>query len=335
MTRRLPILALLLALTAGCGVASGGEQDRLTIYSGRDEALVGPILERFAEETGIGVDVRYGDSAELALLLAEEGEDSPADVFYSQSPGATGYLAGEDLLAPLPEDLTGRVDQAYRDQEGRWVGVTGRQRVLVHNTELVDEAELPASVLDLAGEEWAGRVGVAPSNGSFQDFVTALRGAEGDEAAAAWLAGLAEGGAPTYANNNAIVEAVGRGEIEMGLVNHYYTYRFLAEDPDLPIANHLFADGDIGALVLPSPVSVLASSPRQEAAAELAAYLLADEAQRFFAEETKEYPLAAGLEPAADVPPLDAASAPAIDVDGLGGGLRRTVDLIEDSGLDG
>jgi len=333
MTRRLSTLVLLLALTAAAGC--GGGEERLTIYSGRDQALVGPILERFAEETGTGIDVRYGDSAELALLLAEEGASSPADVFYSQSPGATGYLAGQDLLAPLPPELTDRVDPAYRDADGRWVGVTGRQRVLVYNTDLVDAADLPDSVFDLTGEEFAGRVAVAPTNGSFQDFVTALRGAVGDDAAADWLAGLAEGGAPTYANNNAIVEAVGRGEVEMGLVNHYYGYRFLAEDPDLPIANHAFADGDVGGLVLASPVAVLASSPRQEAAGELAAFLLADEAQRYFADETKEYPLATGVEPAADVPPLDPSSAPEVDVDDLGGGLERTVELIEQSGLDG
>jgi iron(III) transport system substrate-binding protein len=316
---------------SGC---SGGE-DRVTIYSGRGESLVGPVLEQFSADTGIGIDVRYGDSAELALLIDEEGANTPADVFYSQSPGASGYLAERGRLGRLPDEILRQVDEPFRGSEGRWVGVTGRQRVLVYNSDVVGEEELPASVLAVNDEPYAGRVAVAPSNGSFQDFVTALRLTEGEDVARRWLEGLAAQGAPTYANNNAIVEAVGRGEVDMGLVNHYYNYRFLEEDPSLPTRNHVFGGGDIGALLIDSTASVTASAQDNANARRLIEYLLSEETQRYFADETKEYPLAADVPPADDVPPLDPASIPTVELDELGGGLERTLELIRESGLDG
>jgi iron(III) transport system substrate-binding protein len=329
------IVALVLAAAAfltACTGAAGAE--RLTVYSGRGESLVAPVLEAFNDETGIGIDVRYGDSADLALLIDEEGDATPADVFYSQTPGATGFLAANDRLAPLPDDVLGKVDERFRGTDALWVGVTGRQRVLVYNSDALDESDLPASVLDVNDEPFAGRVAVAPSNGSFQDFVTALRQTEGEDVARDWLEGLVAADAPTYANNNAIVEAVGRGEVDMGLVNHYYNYRFLDEAPDLPSRNHVFGGDDIGALLIDSTVAITAASDNPDAE-KLVEYLLAEDAQRFFADQTKEYPLAAGVEPADDVPPLDLSTVPSVDINELGGGLESTLELIRASGLGG
>ncbi len=325
-------MATALALT---GCAAAGADDELVVYSGRSRELVEPILERFHEETGIRLAVRYGGSAELALLIAEEaaGGRVQADAFFSQSPGAVGFLAQEDLLAALPQRILSQVPARFRGASGRWVGVSGRQRVLVYNRDLVSEAELPDSVFDLTDPRYAGRVALAPSNGSFQDFVTIMRQMKGDEATLAWLTAMAEGGAPTYANNNAILEAVSRGEVPMGLVNHYYNHRFLAEDPDLPSRNHLLAGDDPGAAVIPSTMSVIEGSEQAEAAAGLVDFLLSAEAQEYFARETFEYPLAGGVQPAAGLPPLESLEAPAVDIDRLGGGLEETVDLLRRSGL--
>ena len=331
-TLALPLAAALLALALP---ACTGGRDALTIYSGRTSNLVGPLLERFYEETGIDIDVKYGDSAELALQIAEEGERSPADVFFSQSPGAVGFLARQGRLAQLDQSLLGKVDARFRAPNGRWVGVTGRQRVLVYNTELVREEDLPRSVFELTEPRYAGKVALAPSNGSFQDFVTAMRALRGDEATLAWLEGMARNGSPTYANNNAIVEAVGRGEVPMGLVNHYYNYRFLEENPDQPTRNHTFPADDPGALVIPSSVSILASADKREEAERFVNFLLSEEAQRYFSEETFEYPLAAGVQPSAGLPPLEQVEGPDVDVDQLGGGLERTLELIRDAGFTG
>jgi iron(III) transport system substrate-binding protein len=334
MSRKTAVVtfALLLALaSAGC---SNG-RDALTIYSGRTQNLIGPLLERFNKETGIAIDVKYGDSAELALLLDEEGDRTPADVFLSQSPGATGFLAGKGRLGQLEAGVLDKVDPRFRNADGRWVGISGRQRVLVYNSEQVTEAELPDSVLELTGDRYAGKVAVAPSNGSFQDFVTAMRQLEGEEATAAWLKAMAANEPRTYANNNAIVEAVSRGEVEMGLVNHYYNYRFQQEDPDTPSRNHGFADGDVGALVIPSTASVLEGTDKADEAGRFVDFLLTAEAQRYFSDQTFEYPLVAGIPAAEGLPPLTSLHSPDYDVDALGGGLERTVELIRSSGFNG
>ena len=327
----LSVLALLLRAAVGC--SSGPEP--ITIYSGRGSSLVGPVLEDFAEATGISVNVRYGDSAELALLIEQEGDRSPADVFYSQSPGATGHLAGLDRLAVLPQETLDLVDDRFRNGDGLWVGVSGRQRVLVYNADLVEEADLPSSVFEVLDPPLAGRVAVAPNNGSFQDFITAMRQVEGEDVARDFLEGLVATDAPTYANNNAIVEAVGRGEVEMGLVNHYYNHRFLAEDPDLPSRNHRLDGDDIGALLIAAPISVLEGTDQPEAARMLVEFLLSAEAQEYFATETFEYPLARGAVAAEGVPPLDTIDVPPFDIDQLGGGLDATLELIRSSGLAG
>ena len=329
---RLLLGALVLALAAtGCV----GDRDALTIYSGRGENLVGPLLERFSEETGIAIDVRYGDSADLALLVGEEGERTPADVFYSQSPGAVGFLAERDLLAELGEGVLAEVDERFESPQGLWVGLTGRQRVLVYNEELVSPDELPESVFAVTGEPYAGEVALAPSNASFQDFVSVMRQVEGDERTRAWLEAMAESDAPTYANNNAIVEAVGRGEVPMGLVNHYYNERFLAEDPGLPSRNYVFPDEDLGSIVLVTTASILRTTDHREEAERFVRFLLSEEAQEFFGQETFEYPLAAGVEPAADLPPLGSVELPEYSIDELGGELQGTVRMIAESGLEG
>ena len=327
------LLAVAATLTlTGC---SAGNSDELTIYSGRSSDLVGPLLEEFAKTSGIPVAVKYGDSTDLALLIGEEGDRSPADVFFSQSPGTVGYLGEKGLLAPLRDDLTEQVPEAYRSSEDLWVGITARQRVLVYNQELVAENELPQSVLELIQPQYRGKVGVAPSNASFQDFVTAMRQKTGDEATLDWLEGMAANDSPVYANNNAIVEAVGRGEIPLGLVNHYYNERFLAEDPSLPSRNYRFPQGDLGALVIESSASVLAGTDKTEQAQEFIEFLLDRDSQEFFASETFEYPLVSGVDPAGDLPALDELEAPEVDVDERGGGFAETQELIEQSGIAG
>lgn len=327
----LPLLALGLAATLP---ACTSDSERLTIYSGRSEDIIEPLLVEFAEETGIDIDVRYGDSADLALLINEEGDQSPADVFLSQSPGAVGFLDQQGALAPLDESVLDLVDAENRASDGNWVGISGRVRVLVYNTDDVDPADLPDSVLDLTDPAFEGDVAVAPSNASFQDFVTAMRSELGDDVAEEWLTGMADNDAPVYANNTAIVEAVGRGEVPMGLVNHYYNVRAKEEDPSVPSENYTFPDGDIGSLLIVTAASVLETSDLPDEAAQLVEFLLSEDSQEFYSEETFEYPLAAGVEPADSLAPLDTLSVDTIDFDELGGGLERTRELIEDSGLE-
>jgi iron(III) transport system substrate-binding protein len=329
--RRHFLAAIALPVAVLAGACSGG-RDALTIYSGRDEALVGPVLEDFAEQTGIDVDVRYGESGELALLLNEEGDEAQADVFLSQSPGPMAAVGEGAGLAELDPDVLDLVDEKWRGADGKWVGVTARQRVLVYNTEMVSEDELPESVFDLVDPEYAGEVAVAPTNASFQDFVTAMRQTEGDDAAQEWLDGMAENESPAYADNSSIVAAVGRGEIPMGLVNHYYNFRALEEDPSLPTRNHVFPGDDLGSLLIDSTVGILAPTDHREDADRLVEFLLGEDAQEFFSRETFEYPLASGAAPAEELPPLEEVEGLDVDLTGLGD-LAATARMIEASGL--
>jgi iron(III) transport system substrate-binding protein len=315
----LVLAALLVATSCGDDAGSAGS---ITVYSGRSEELIAPLLDAFTDDTGIRVDAQYGDSADLALLIQTEGENSPADVFISQSPGALGLLDGDGLLGPLDPDLLGLVEPAYAAGDGSWVGITGRVRVIVYNEDLIDEADLPSSVADLTDPTFAGKIGVSPSNGSFQDFVTAMRNAQGDDATLEWLRGMAANDSPNYPTNAAIVEAVGRGEVPMGLVNHYYNLRALEADPALPSRNHFLPADDVGSLVIVTGGAVLASAEEPT------------RAQAQFVAETQEYPLRLGSDAPDGLPALDGFSTNVIDYDLLGEGLTGTIELIRESGIE-
>ncbi|HEX6419103.1 MAG TPA: extracellular solute-binding protein [Acidimicrobiales bacterium] len=334
-TRRLAGAVLVVAVTAGAAGCGSGGDDRLVVYSGRSRDLIGPLLDDFSDKAGVGIDVRYGDSADLALLIDEEGDRTPADVFISQSPGAVGFLDGAARLGPLSQAIVDLVPEGDAAADNTWVGLSGRVRTLVYNTDLVDPAALPGSVLDLTGDDFAGRVALAPTNASFQDFVTVLRDEIGDEDTRGWLEGMAAGDPPTFENNTAIVEAVGRGEVPMGLVNHYYALRATSDDPDLPVANHFFPEGDLGSTLLVTAAAILEGTDQREDAERLVEFLLSAEAQRFFSDETFEYPLAEGAEANEALPPLDQISATRVELDELGGGLEATTQMIDESGLAG
>jgi iron(III) transport system substrate-binding protein len=342
MTRSLRLLALLLAATlvaTACGDdddASGGDGDEtpgesLVVYSGRSEELVGPLLDLFEEETGIRVEVRYGDTAEMAGLILTEGGSSPADVYYGQDAGALGALAADGRLVELPASIVDQVPEALRSTQGQWVGLSGRARVVAYNTGELSEDDLPDSILDFTDPEWSGRIGWAPTNGSFQAFVTALRVLEGEDAARDWLEGIVANDAQEYNNNIAVIEAVAAGEVDVGFVNHYYLYRFLAEDADYPVANKFFSDGDPGALINVAGVGIVDSSDRQDEAQRFVEWLLSDTAQQYFAEETYEIPVVEGVSPAAELPDLDALTLPDLDLDRLED-LEGTLELLNEVG---
>ena len=335
-TRRFLAIALALAVgvsTAAAGCSSGGGDDRLYIRSGRTKNLIGPLLDKYAEETGTKIDVRYGDSADLALLTDEEGDRTKVDVFISQSPGAVGFLDAKGMLSELPQNVVDEVPEGDAADDGHWVGLSGRVRTLVYNTDLIDPADLPDSVLDLADPQYAGQVAVAPSNGSFQDFVTVLRTHVGEQETADFLKALADGDAPTFSDNTAIVEAVGRGEVPMGLVNHYYAYVAKAENPDLPVENHFFPAGDYGSTLLVTAASIVDGTDRPDEAEQFVEFLLSPESQQYFGDQTFEYPLASGAEAADELPPFEDVTATRVDLGALGSGLEATAEMIDASGL--
>jgi iron(III) transport system substrate-binding protein len=337
--RRLVAAAAVLFILAGlaaCGDSDEPGDKKLTVYSGRSESLVKPAFEQFQKATGIKVEVRYGDTAAMAAQLIEEGADSPADLFLAQDAGALGAVSKKGLFAPLPAEVLAKVPAGFRARNGEWVGVTGRSRVLVYNTDQVPAADLPKSVFELTGPRWRGKVGVAPTNGSFQAFVTALRVQHGEAKAREFLTGLKANDAQIRESNVLIVQEVNAGKLAAGLVNHYYVFARAKEEgttvDGLKARLHFFPDGDTGALVNVSGVGVLRKAASDPDARALVDYLLGTEGQTYFAAQTYEYPLVAGVPTAPTLPALTSLEAPAIDLNDLDT-LQTTVQLIKEVGL--
>jgi iron(III) transport system substrate-binding protein len=341
MRRRLTLVAVVLSLAllaAACGDdgdetgANGDASGELVVYSGRNEDLVGPLIEQFEEESGIDVEVRYGDTAEMAAQILEEGDNSPADVFFGQDAGALGALAKDGRLTPLSEAQLGLVRDGLKDDDGRWVGTSARARVVVYNNQELTEADLPDSILDFVDPKWEGRIGWAPTNGSFQAFVTALRVVEGEDGARAWLEGIQANKPLAYDNNIATVEAVAAGEVSVGFVNHYYLYQFLAEDPDYAASNKLYGGGDPGGLVNVAGAGLLDTASNVDEANAFIDFLLSTDAQTYFAEETYEIPVADGVQPVDGVPTLDEVTLATVDLNQLDD-LAGTLALLTELGI--
>lgn len=326
----LTIVGLGASLLTGCSSDSG---DTLTIYSGRNQNLIEPILKDFTKDTGIKVEVKWGGTADLALLLAEEGDKTKADMFISQSPGAIGFLGEKGLLGTLPDKTLNKVSKDFRGTKGNWIGLSGRVRCAIINSDDSKADFVPGSVFDLTKPEFKGKVAVAPRNGSFQDFVTAMRLEHGDDKTKAWLKGLKDNEAVTFKNNITTIKGVDAGEAKVGLVNHYYNARILKDNKDAKTKNVFFDKGDIGNLLISTGIAPLKASKKTENANKLADYLTSKKAQEYFSSETMEYPLAEGVDAPKGLPPLKEVNYATVDVNKLGGGLKATLEMIEASGL--
>jgi iron(III) transport system substrate-binding protein len=330
----LALTGLLVVAACGSGVATpSGLESSLTVYSGRSESLVGPLVQRFEEQYGVDAQVNYAGTTDLAATILEEGDASPADVFFAQDAGALGAVAEAGQLAPLPQATLDAVDPRFVSDDGRWVGVSGRARVVIYDTRVLEEADLPASIDGFTDPAWKGRIGWAPTNASLHAFVTAYRVLNGDEAAQAWLEGIQANEPKVYDNNDAVLAAVAAGEVEVGFVNHYYLMRQLAEQgEDFPVRNHFFDGGDPGSLVNVAGVGILPTARNPVAAQAFVDFLLSDESQEYFATETHEYPLIEGVAADPNLPALTDIQSPDIDLSDLSD-LEGTLQLMQAAGV--
>jgi len=325
----LSVATLALLITA----CSDDDNPSLTIYSGRSPDLIGPLLNQFAEETGIDVAVRYGGTAALTALILEEGKKSPADVFIAQDAGALGAVGAEGLFSKIDQELLELVPETYRSTDSNWIGLSGRARVIVYNTDALTPNDLPNSILEFTNPEWKGRIAWAPMNGSFQAWVTALRLSEGEDGARAWLEGIKANDVTEYMNNISIVDAVGRGAVDAGFVNHYYLKRFLAEEGEgFAARNYYTGPGDIGTLVNVAGAGILNSSDEQESGTRLLKFMLGTEAQTYYTEINSEYPLVDGVPSNGDLPSINDIKPPAINLSDLSD-LQGTLDLLRSVGV--
>lgn len=339
----LTALAIIAVLAGSCGgwpgnptetVPDPGETDlggSLVVYSGRSEELVGPLVMRFEQDRGVDVEIRYGSSSEMAATLLSEGAASPADVFYAQDPASLGSVPG--LVSALPDALLSMVPERFRDPGGLWVGTTARSRVLAYNPSLVSEDELPQTFHDLSDSEWAGQVGIAPTNASFIAFVSAMILLEGEESTLSWLSGMAANQPVEFDGNAAIAAAIDAGDVSVGLINHYYVLELGAEQGSTTARNHFFETPDAGSLVMPSGASILSTSSNRAAGEAFIAFLLSPESQAYFAENVFEYPVVEGVPGPEGAPPIDSLASPDLSSTDLASVLDTATDLITEAGL--
>lgn len=335
--RTIAAVAALAIVTSACSSSSSSsdttqasKETSLTVYSGRSEELVKELFTAFTSETGIAVDARYGDSGEMAALLLTEGSSSPADVFFSQDAGALGAV--EEMFAELPEQTLSTVDSQYSATSGKWVGITGRVRVVVYNPTL---APTPPNTIDgLLDAQWSGKIGFAPTNASWQSFVTALRVLRGEEAAEEWLTAFAKNKPVAFEKNSAVRDAVNSGEVSLGLVNHYYLLEKIAAEGASAVKakNQFMAAGDVGGLVNVAGAGILASAKHSTAAQKFIDFLQSETAADYFRTKTWEYVLTKGATQAEGIPALAELKAPSIDLSNLKS-LDITQELLQKVGL--
>ncbi|MQS11290.1 iron ABC transporter substrate-binding protein [Streptomyces kaniharaensis] len=342
-----------LSLVAACAVAltacgsSGGSADgspapsgsaalagqTITVYSGQHEQTVKALTEDFTKRTGIKVELRSGDEAELANQILQEGAASPADVFYAENPPALTVLGDKGLLAPAAADTLKSVPTADSSAKGDWVGISARTSAFLAATGKGADTAPPASVLDLAKPEWKGRLGIAPGETDFAPVVTQVVKAKGEDAAKQWLKGLKDN-AKVYDSNEDLSTAINSGEVEGGVIDHYYFYRMRDEKGAAAThaTLHYFPKGDPGALVDVSGAAVLKNGKHQAAAQAFLGYLASAPAQTVIAgSESYEYPLVADVKGKPELPALDGIGAVA-DPAQLGDG-KQALSLLQDAGL--
>ena len=325
--------ALIFLAFSGCFLfAAEAVLAQITVYSGRNRALIEPLVDRFQAETGITVRVRYGGTTQLAVAILEEGRRSPADVFWSQDAGALGALHNGNMLIALPDSITQALPYQFRNSARTWVSTSARARVLAYDANRISAEDLPASVYDLTGPEWRGKVGWAPTNASFQSFVTAMRALDGEEKTRQWLVDMRRNGAIAYNNNNSILQAIEAGEVLVGLTNHYYIDRAIASNPNYPIRFAFFETGDTGNLINVAGLGIVAPSRRVEQATRFIHFMIQEEAQQFFRDSTFEYPVKTGLEQGYRMIEDVLELAPDIDLDLLED-LDGTLRLLRQTGL--
>ncbi len=307
---KLPLLGARLAIVAlvlsACGSSAGHGGTAITLYNGQHEQTTAALVAAFEKQTGITVNVRTGDEAELGDQIMQEGSSSPADVFYTENTPVLEALRERGLLAAVAPSTLAAVPSRYDSAHGDWVGVSARVSVLVYNTAQIKASQLPSSILELAEPKWKGKLGFAPSETDFQPLITSIVKSDGKAAAERWLKGL-QANSKTYPDNETVVAQVNNGESAVGLINHYYWFRLRAEigAGAMHSALHYYAAGDPGDLVDVSGAAVLKSSSHQAAAQRFLAFLVSHAGQETIAHShSYEYPLRPGVAPASGLRPF-------------------------------
>jgi len=293
----------LLSVSAGCFLTFvelamptlAAAADKLTVYSGRAERLIKPVLDAFTAKTGIQIELLSSGTTELVNRMKAEGDRSPADVFITNDAGSLEMARTAGLLRPLNmREVERAIPHQFRAADNSWIGLSGRFWIVVYNTTLVKPDRIK-SLLDLADPTWKNKIAI-PNAGSeyLQAGVSVIRASLGDDATKKFLEGIRDNaGTQVYQKSSQIVDAVAKGQVALGIVNHYYVYRHLATQPTAPLAIVMpdQQEGGMGAIMNVAGIGILKHTPRVENAKLLVEFLVAQAGQKMFADLDKEYPL--------------------------------------------
>lgn len=331
ITLRRALTSTLLSLTLATPFTHAADKVELTLYNGQHKEVGDELAKAFEAKTGIHVNVRKGSSNQLASQVVEEGDRSPADVIYTEESPPLNKLGEQDLLAKIDDATLNVLPKDYVASNGTWMGVTARVRVVAYNPKLIDEKDLPKTVLDFAQPQWQGKVGFVPTSGAFQEQAVAIIKLHGMEAAEEWLTGLRAFG-KVYSNNMVALKAVENGEVASVLVNNYYWFALQREKGQLDSKLHYFTGGDAGGLVTVSSAAALKSSKHPQQAQQLLAYMASEEGQRVITQTSAEYPLHKGMASDRGLKPFSELEPPKVTPADLGN-AEEALELEREVGL--
>ncbi|WP_315924727.1 iron ABC transporter substrate-binding protein [Mesorhizobium sp. SP-1A] len=322
------------ALAAGLPAAPAlAQDDGIVVYNAQHESLAKEWAKGFTKETGIKVTLRNGGDSEFSNQIVAEGASSPADVFLTENSPAMALVESADLFAPVDADTLAQVPENYRPSSGKWTGVAARSTVFAYNKDKLKEDQLPKSMLDLADPAWKGRWAASPSGADFQAIVSGLLELKGEEATAAWLKGM-KANFTAYRGNGTVMKAVNAGEIDGGIIYHYYYFGDQAKtgENSKNVALHYFKNQDPGAFVSISGGGVLASSKHPKEAQAFLKWVTGKGGQDVLKNGTSyEYAVGAGDESNPKLVPLADLDAPKVDPKKLNS--KKVTDLMTAAGL--
>jgi iron(III) transport system substrate-binding protein len=334
---RLPALALAAcALLMTGSAAPAAEPERLVVYSGRAERLIKPLLDSFQAKTGIQVDLLSSGTTEVVNRLQAEGERTPADILITNDAGSLERARELGLLRPSAADAAAAIPDQFKAADGSWIGLSGRFWIVVYNTTLVKPADL-RSLLDLAEPRWKDKIAI-PNAGSeyLQAGVSVIKTVHGDDRTGQFLEGLkTNAGTQVYGKSSQIVEAVARGQVALGVVNHYYVHRHLAAQPGAPVAVFMpdQHEGGMGAIINVAGIGLTAHARHAGPAMRLVGYLVSEDGQKQFADLNKEYPLHPRVAADPALPSFKAMRVAPVPLTRLGALREPAMTLIEQAGL--
>ncbi|MBH0122153.1 iron ABC transporter substrate-binding protein [Rhodococcus sp. NPDC003382] len=329
-------VAALLTLSACSNDTSGGNSEdanAITVYNAQHESLTQEWVDEFTAETGITVNLRNGGDTEMANQLIAEGDRSPADVFLTENSPAMAAVENAGLFADVAPDTLAQVPEQYRPSTGKWTGIAARSTVFVYNTEALTPDRLPKSLLDLQNPEWKGRWAASPSGADFQAIVAALLELRGEDATRAWLDAMKAGSVP-YKGNTAVLKAVNAGEIDGGVIYHYYWFGDQAKGGENSSNTqlHYFRNEDPGAFVSVSGGGVLAASTHQQQAQAFLKFITGKKGQEILQTGTSfEYPVGSDVAANPALVPLVELQAPPVDPSTLDS--AKVTQMMTDAGL--